>query len=95
MVSNTNKASDKNIYEGIGNSHINQISTNSPLTLKKKDKHLVFTEYYYPKYSDLYTNGDYFDIYGKLLVRNAKVRFDTEKFWIWGFLFEKSKKIML
>ena len=64
MVSNTNKASDdKNIYEGIRYGHINQINTNSPPANKKDplDKHLVFTEYYYPKYSDLYTNGDYFD----------------------------------
>ena len=78
MVSNTNKASDdKNIYEGIRYGHINQINTNSPPANTKDplDKHLVFTEYYYPKYSDLYTNGDYFDIYGKMLVRNAKVRF--------------------
>ena len=51
----------------------NKIEDNRQVYPKHLYKHKVHTEYYFPKNSDLYNDDHYFDTFGNLVVKKAKV----------------------
>ena len=68
-VKNNNKK-----YYQYGDTISNKIDDSQSKSYPKYQyKHKVHTEYYFPKNSDLYNDDHYFDTFGNLVVKKAKV----------------------